>query len=287
MGQKPPTPHPVPPVNNQQPAETITANHSSRLKFILLIVLILLIAGVLWYLIAQNDNGLEAPIAIESSKSTSDIMKSGETPYSNDKYHFSFTYPSNWVSEEPTTAFTKKADLVFSVGFHDPNDDVLNQQSLCFHDQQTNWQEIMGGINQTVCEPLLENLSPERVAELQKDYDADLRPGDIINNIFVRVYSTGMVTTISDWLTSYHKDKPGEGELVDYQPGKKIKLGGLDGLASQIGCCTGYDFSYAVLRSGYVYELGTNVRDYRQGQTYNEQDNTLVQQIADSFSFNE
>ncbi len=245
--------------------------------FVLLTAVIFLIIG---YYTGQNYKGSsnmdESIQTVRPTKSpvTSRTATAGNKLYSNDKYGFSFEYPSDWINFKPEEGgkVIGEYKVLFSIGFKDPKQEELIRKVDCINNEKTEWANP--NPTEDECKPLLLGLSSEQKEELYT------KEGNALpRNIFVYVYKgNGAKKDISDWLIG--KYRLPETELQDYKPGKKITMAGQDGYVSNLSCCAGYNLNYVIQNKSYVFELGT----YDQKSDDSKQsDNTLLEKIAKSF----
>jgi hypothetical protein len=232
---------------------------------------------------ADSDNkALQAQIDDLNAKITTadHVAQNDETTmwktYTNNKYGFSFKYPPTWTEEtdalkNATARGEGGNNLLFKVAFNDPE---TESQIACVNNKFDNWKDKTP--TKADCEPILAKMT-------QAEQDAIAGPTSP-KGIFVRINKTTSAG-ISDWLIGQFKVT--NTELEGYAPGKKITMANISGLASQVGCCTAYDFSYVVKNDSYVYSLGTMNRTSNigtNGKTGADQDNSIVSAIAKTFT---
>jgi len=197
--------------------------------------------------------------------------------YTNDTYGFSFEYPSEWATtkaESTKSGDGDTQDILFKVIFSNPQRVKDMQISNCLSNEQVNWSNPAP--TKEECTDILSGLTTTQRTELNTRMDP--------KNLFVRVmkYDPNSAS-LKDWLVKEYK-KPNT-ELEDYDVGKVIKMGGIDGFVSSIGCCSGTDVSYVIQKGDYVYMLGTNDSSGKTGESRAEADDAFIQKIAPTFLF--
>ncbi len=188
--------------------------------------------------------------------------------YRNEEYGFEFEYPSDWLRDDSGFEWrgALNGDLIHSVEFVDPDDEVIAMMYQCRNNRMLGWKSTEP--TEEDCAESFNTLDKMQEDEINLFFDKAFARGS--NNIFVRIHETEL--GLRDWLLSnYKRDNT---ELANYEIGRDVVLGGKSGYLSGTGCCGGVDTAYVVKNGGYVYEFGSNGRD---GQ--------VLELLNDSFRF--
>lgn len=257
-------------------SDKVRSSHAGHVAWLVLVALIGSLVGYAIGVDIQNSNNIEDSFSLYTGVAKkSSALKAGYSLYKNSQYGFSFQYPSTWTQDtQSSSKDSAGVTYLYAIYFSDA---TMQQKIDCNNNDWQKWAPpLVGSLSQAQCKPLIAAESATEIDKLHGPLSAD--------GIFVRVYSNTSNQTVKDWLLANYK-LPNT-ELENYTQGKAIKLGGVSGYTSQIGCCSAYDLSYVVQHGSYIYELGTKSRLNDSGGTTRETyDNSTIQIIGETFKF--